>query len=214
MSTGDMIDREVVSSDDLPRLLADIQIAVDHALGERDRFADIAATIRINALHRGASSAEADAMVSGNVNFIEWMAKVLEAHHPAAQDGESERLRAERDSLRAVLVGAEYPDVETTAKNTAEQSLLLGKLVASSTRKIAAERDALRADKAKLEALVETMAGVLNRISAPQYGLQGLMEDNAKEEDFTKYWCNMASGFASMARAAIAEYTRFKDGLE
>lgn len=170
MSTGDMIDREVVSSDDLPRLLADIQIAVDHALGERDRFADIAATIRINALHRGASSAEADAMVSGNVNFIEWMAKVLEAHHPAAQDGESERLRA--------------------------------------------ERDALRAENAKMAELVETLLGVLKRISAPQYGLQGLMEDNAKEEDFTKYWCNMASGFASMARAAIAEYTRFKDGLE
>ena len=76
---------------------------------------------------------------------------------------------------------------------------------------LSAERDSLRADKAKLEGLVETLLGVLKRISAPQYGLQGLMEDNAKEEDFTKYWCNMASGFASMARSAIAEYQKWKE---
>lgn len=75
-----------------------------------------------------------------------------------------------------------------------------------------ADRAAIRAENAKMAELVETLLGVLKRISAPQYGLQGLMEDNAKEEDFTKYWCNMASGFASMARAAIAEYQKWKDG--
>lgn len=92
------------------------------------------------------------------------IAAAIRALPPVAQDGEVQRLRAERDSFRAVLVGAEYPDVETTAKNTVEQSLLLGKLVASRTRKIAAERDALRADKEKLEGLVETLAEALSAI--------------------------------------------------
>lgn len=111
----------------------------------------------------------------------------------------------EYDALIRRAEQAERREAALLASNDADRVAL---------RMLNAERDAIRAEKEKLERMLETLLGALKRISAPQYGLQGLMEDNAKEEDFTKYWRNMASGFASMARSAIAEYTRFKDGRE
>ena len=62
---------------------------------------------------------------------------------------EVQALRAERDSFRAVLEGAGYGDIDGIAKNTVEQSRLLGETVmhltlAQSTRAKAAEAEVAR----------------------------------------------------------------------
>jgi hypothetical protein len=59
-----------VPADDLPGLFSRIQKVVDAAKAERDRWGTIAATIRVNALHHGASTEDAEAMVRGEKDFI------------------------------------------------------------------------------------------------------------------------------------------------
>lgn len=49
----------------------------------------------------------------------------------------------------------------------------------------------------------ERLREALKIISAPQYGLQELIEDGASEEEFTRYWMRLASSFASTARIAL-----------
>jgi len=65
----------------LRRLIADANL-------ERDRFSHIAATIRINALHHGATNAEVEAMLSGEISFVNWIADKVEAlaARPASPD--------------------------------------------------------------------------------------------------------------------------------
>lgn len=100
-----------------------------------------------------------------------WLANP-QAFPPAAQDGEAERLREERDALRADLDSMSDMLRQSVENNTA-----------------------LRADKAKLKGLVETLAGYL--IAALDAGLGGV-------DTITRIY----------DRAALAEYTRFREGKE
>lgn len=63
---------------------------------------------------------------------------------------------------------------------------------------------------ARLEAVQkenERLRESLRRISSPQYGLQGLIEDGASEGEITQYWANLASSFATTARIALRNPT-------
>lgn len=61
--------------------------------------------------------------------------------HPVT---EIERLRAERDSFRSVLEGAGYQHIDDIARNSIEDSLKLGSMVADITMRLQKERDALQ----------------------------------------------------------------------
>jgi hypothetical protein len=54
-------------------------------------------------------------------------------------------MTAERDSFRAVLEGAKYGDIDAIAKNTVEQSLMLGAAVKDLTLKAIARAEAAEA---------------------------------------------------------------------
>lgn len=62
-----------VDSAELETLLSGIKAIVQRAADERDRWGHIAATIRVNALHHGATTEEAEAMVRGETNFVSWV---------------------------------------------------------------------------------------------------------------------------------------------
>lgn len=62
----------------------------------------------------------------------------------AAREGQLETVTKERDSFKAVLEGAEYQHLDVMAKNTIEQSMLLGKEAARRVRQIVIERDFLK----------------------------------------------------------------------
>lgn len=66
-------------SDTIDSFCLTLRRLVSDAYAERDRFSHIAATIRINALHNGATNAEVDAMLSGDVSFVKWIAAKVEA---------------------------------------------------------------------------------------------------------------------------------------
>ena len=53
---------------------------VEAAKADRERFGNIAATIRINALRNGATTDEAEAMVRGEIDFIKWVRAKVEAN--------------------------------------------------------------------------------------------------------------------------------------
>lgn len=69
--------------DQLDRLFSEIREIVQRARDERARFGHIAATIRVNALHHGATTEEAEAMVNGELNFITWLAAKVETPAPS-----------------------------------------------------------------------------------------------------------------------------------
>lgn len=98
------------------------------------------------------------------------IAAAIRALPPVAQDGEVQRLRAEQ---------AERREAALLASNDVERVAL---------RKLNAEHDALRADKAKLEALVETLAEALSDI-----------------DPCAKLDCELRAN-------ALAEYQKWKEG--
>lgn len=75
-------------NDTVESFCATLRSLIADAHAERDRFANIAATIRINALHQGATNAEVDAMLSGEISFVNWIADKVEAlaARPASPD--------------------------------------------------------------------------------------------------------------------------------
>lgn len=70
---------------ELAPLFAQIEAIVEAAKSERDRWGTIAATIRINALHHGASTEDAEAMVRGDKDFITFIMEKVEAQKAAPQ---------------------------------------------------------------------------------------------------------------------------------
>lgn len=58
----------------------------------------------------------------------------------------------------------------------------------------------LRRDGPTVTALVEA----LRAITAPGYGLQGLLEDGASDAEVAEYWCKKAQRQQAIARAALA----------
>ena len=100
-------------SDTIDSFCLTLRRLVSDAYAERDRFSHIAATIRINALHNGATNAEVDAMLSGDVSFVGWIAAKVEAlaarpaPHPAIPLGEV-RLYLDLDGVMADF-DAHYP---------------------------------------------------------------------------------------------------------
>lgn len=86
--SGDMTDAQddpVVQRSRVDWLAANLREIISEAEMDRDRFAHIAATIRVNALHGGASTEEAEAMVRGEKSFIDWLADRF-ARPPQAGD--------------------------------------------------------------------------------------------------------------------------------
>lgn len=69
----------VENNDTIESFCQTLRSLIADAYVERDRFSHIAATIRINALHYGATDAEVASMLSGEINFISWVADKLEA---------------------------------------------------------------------------------------------------------------------------------------
>lgn len=65
-------------NDTVESFCATLRSLITDAYDERDRYAHIAATIRINALHYGAIEAEVDKMLSGETNFITWVIDKVE----------------------------------------------------------------------------------------------------------------------------------------
>ena len=70
---------------------------------------------------------------------------------------EVKALRAERDSFRAVLEGAGYGDIDGIAKNTVEQSRLLGETVMHLTLAQITRAKAAEAEVARLREALQTM---------------------------------------------------------
>jgi hypothetical protein len=54
-----------------------------------------------------------------------------------------------------------------------------------------------------LERREATAVGALREIAAHRYGLQGLLEDGASEEDIQQYWANLVFQLQSIARSAL-----------
>ena len=79
----------------------EIRAVVKAAEDERARYGDIAATIRINALHHGATSAEAEAMVKGETSFLSWILEIVDKRSatPAPSDKIAEAARAAHGAL-------------------------------------------------------------------------------------------------------------------
>ena len=68
------LDDPGVRRSQLDLLAANLREIVSEAEKDRDRLAQIAATIRVNALRGGATTEEAEAMVRGDKSFIDWLA--------------------------------------------------------------------------------------------------------------------------------------------
>lgn len=71
-------------SERIEKAFADIRQEIAAANTERDRFGYIAATIRVNAMRLGATDTEIDAMVRGEVSFVNFMVEKLDPASSAA----------------------------------------------------------------------------------------------------------------------------------
>lgn len=103
---------EIMENDTIDSLCQTLRRIVSEAEDERDRYSHIAATIRVNALRHGATDADAEAMVRGEISFISWMFDVIEKRDsalPAAPVAEAQPIE---DKIRA---GAE--EIENEARN-------------------------------------------------------------------------------------------------
>jgi hypothetical protein len=69
----------------------------------------------------------------------------------------------------------------------------------------AAEEEVRRLDAALQSSSRREAAavGALREIEAQRYGLQGLLEDGASEEDIQQYWANLVFQLQSIARSAL-----------
>lgn len=88
----------LVDNDTIDSFCLTLRRLVSDAHAERDRFGHIAATIRVNALHHGATNAEVEAMLSGEISFVKWIADKIEARptpQPAAEHEYPDPLIAE-----------------------------------------------------------------------------------------------------------------------
>jgi len=81
----------LVENDTIDSFCLTLRRLVSDAYAERDRFGQIGATIRVNALHYGATNAEVDAMLSGEISFVNWIADKVETR-PAPQPAADTRL--------------------------------------------------------------------------------------------------------------------------
>ena len=84
----------LVENDTIDSFCLTLRRLVSDAYAERDRFGHIAATIRVNALHYGATNAEVEAMISGEISFVNWIADKVEAlaARPAPQPAADTRV--------------------------------------------------------------------------------------------------------------------------
>ena len=71
----------------------------------------------------------------------------------------------------------------------------------SELRQVKAERDAL---KAELAEAVE----VLRHICAPQYGLQGIIEDGDSDEERARYFSGLCGRYQAKSRAFLARHQK------
>lgn len=94
----------LVENDTIDSFCLTLRRLVSDAYAERDRFGHIAATIRINALHHGATNAEVEAMLSGEISFINWIADKVEARH-AATPAHSDKIAEAARKCVALLDG-------------------------------------------------------------------------------------------------------------
>lgn len=106
--------------------------------------------------------------------------------------------RTERDHLRSenATLTVELDMLEAEAANFDDDY-----------SKAVAERDQALARLEAVQKENERLRESLRRISSPQYGLQGLIEDGASEGEITQYWANLASSFATTARIALRNPT-------
>ena len=81
----------LVENDTIDSFCLTLRRLVSDAYAERDRFGHIAATIHVNALHHGATNAEVEAMLSGEISFVNWIADKVEAR-PAPQPAADTRV--------------------------------------------------------------------------------------------------------------------------
>ena len=94
LSTPATEPQRLVQNDTIDSLCLTLRRLVSDAYAERDRFGHIAATIRVNALHYGATNAEVEAMISGEISFVNWIADKVEAlaARPAPQPAADTRV--------------------------------------------------------------------------------------------------------------------------
>lgn len=71
-------------------LISPIREYISKVEAEAARFSDIAATIRVNALRRGASEDQIQALLTGEQSFIEWAMKEIESPNTSAMLAEAE----------------------------------------------------------------------------------------------------------------------------
>ncbi|WP_111732237.1 hypothetical protein [Roseovarius amoyensis] len=72
------------ADDPVERALVAIREHIKSVEAERDRLSNIAATIRVNAMRRGATDEQIDDFLNGRQSFIEWMVGTLEAERDTA----------------------------------------------------------------------------------------------------------------------------------
>lgn len=79
------------------RLARQLRNIVTDAETERDRYAHIAATIRVNALRGGATTEEVEAMVRGEMSFIDWLEDRLARPSQAGDERVARLIEAARN---------------------------------------------------------------------------------------------------------------------
>lgn len=96
-----------VQNDTIESFCATLRSVIADAHAERDRFGHIAATIRVSALHYGATNAEIDAMISGEISFVNWISDKVEAlaDRPASPDTRVTNLIRAVEALGAMPEG-------------------------------------------------------------------------------------------------------------
>lgn len=76
MPLEDYTDEEL--GDAVAAAIAAVRKEARRVIAERDRFAHIAATIRVNGLRNGATEAEIEALIRGEKDFVGWLADRVE----------------------------------------------------------------------------------------------------------------------------------------
>ena len=92
-------------------LAANLREIVSEAEKDRDRFAHIAATIRVNALRGGATTEEAEAMVRGDKSFIDWLADRFSRPSQARNERVARLVKEYRPTMDAEVLHSWARDV-------------------------------------------------------------------------------------------------------
>ena len=185
----------LVENDTIDSFCLTLRRLVSDAYAERDRFGHIAATIHVNALHHGATNAEVEAMLSGEISFVNWIADKVEARpapQPAAEHEYPDPLIAEdrydddQPAADTPALDDELATMISDLSHTGELSMLYRMEIAD---RITALRAALDAAEARAVGVPSVVArGVVRDTSDPSGRTMYVLFNRAMSDDEMRDW--------------------------